>query len=1347
MIRYEKYFKTFGYRRIGDVRKIHSIKSFEELPMGSILHWMECLGNPISKETSPLPDPTIMETYVGGRKKLIYPELSHDMTDSVIQDVDTSNIRTIQSKTYKAVKKIRSGNCRLVKDPSGLYSNATIQSIILYDPLMSAAMTGRFHRVRMFNIVLAKMLTHVSKDPVSDHFIYLPIEYINLAPIDFVKSLKEYSRTAYTHEDSYYFLFMMHLYGYLQEEPTDSYFEKVSEQVLSKINIMLVNQDTDRMLHIRLDRLKLFSEKDPFIAKKLLNVANVVARELVPELQLGEISEELINVDESVSIGNTGEGNVTEFKEAPSKAEQVELVKETIVDRDNKSAERIANSDELSIVQKQAAAKNAAEYKKVRLGEHTLEEHILDVSQELPKAKNDVSDVVDVPDKSVTASTMYNFAQEYMDQSFDKDMAATLSSFGKQGMYVVDIKTEEISDDLNEATKYTVKFKDDRGVPHTIKYRMPRVDEDGNCLINGSIKRMSLQRINTPICKISPTRVSLSSSANKTIVERNSSFSNTLSKQIRKYLDKTSVEIAITLGSNSYTEITLPNDYTAMSKTYVKIVGGGMNLIFDYNNRLPKNAEAAKAIQATETKTKTVYIGKMGKDNCFMNIDNVIDMGGAKVRLLNIFDAALVDVTFTPYNEWVNILLLNKKFPVIFILAYRFGFENILNYLKADYSKIAKGSRLKSEITDIIIKTYDVTYVIKDPTTIQRLLISGMNYFNLKEVEHTALDETDAYFTMLQSKGMSIEYLRGIDFLFELFLDPITIDVLQQMQEPTNMRDLLIRSTVLLSTSDHKEVASSSNFRYRSYEQMNAILYKTLARALATYQNKSIGHTNKFSISEFEVFTNIVTDPLFNNVNIVNPIATVKEQLHYTHIGDGGRSGASMMIPDRRYPTDGPGIMSEATVDSGKVGIDGILSTNASIANTRGLPAVKNIKDVSNSELLSPTALIYPGATMDDAKRVNFISIQMSQFIPVEKTNMARVRTGYERVIAHRAGMPFAYVAKEKGKVTALDDSLKLITIEYTGGEKVTIEYGEVYSRHSSENFHITQQLVVNGLVEKNRFSKGDVIVYNESYFSNDPLSSQVDMGLGYFATVAFMESAKTLEDANYISSKLNEALRIKPVQTRAIQLSKSTVLHKVATIGMDVKSIDPIMIFDEIDIGDTYDDDEDTAAIIAALNKSIPKAKYSGKIVDIEVFYKCEISEMTESMAKFVRAATKTKNAKANFSKASSNASTYKASKPLTSDKIDGIMLDDEIVYIKYYIQQDLDMSSSDKIVFGAQLKSICSGVTKEAPTTESGREIDAIMSASSVFNRMTPSIMFQGSLETIMEKVEEDVVAAYFN
>ena len=56
---------------------------------------------------------------------------------------------------------------------------------------------------------------------------------------------------------------------------------------------------------------------------------------------------------------------------------------------------------------------------------------------------------------------------------------------------------------------------------------------------------------------------------------------------------------------------------------------------------------------------------------------------------------------------------------------------------------------------------------------------------------------------------------------------------------------------------------------------------------------------------------------------------------------------------------------------------------------------------------------------------------------------MYRVRTGYERVVAHRVTKTFAGIAQGKGKVTRIDENAKLVEVTYTDGKVDLFKFGD----------------------------------------------------------------------------------------------------------------------------------------------------------------------------------------------------------------------------------------------------------------------------------------------------------------
>ena len=103
------------------------------------------------------------------------------------------------------------------------------------------------------------------------------------------------------------------------------------------------------------------------------------------------------------------------------------------------------------------------------------------------------------------------------------------------------------------------------------------------------------------------------------------------------------------------------------------------------------------------------------------------------------------------------------------------------------------------------------------------------------------MDNKDIYYSLLEQVRVRMGFIKGVDSFFDLFIDPITRDVLRDMRAPTDMRDLLLYTVTLLTTSEHLPASSESNFRYRNVEQVTAIIYNEMARAFAGYKNKSVG--------------------------------------------------------------------------------------------------------------------------------------------------------------------------------------------------------------------------------------------------------------------------------------------------------------------------------------------------------------------------------------------------------------------------------------------------------------------------------------------------------------------------
>ena len=271
---------------------------------------------------------------------------------------------------------------------------------------------------------------------------------------------------------------------------------------------------------------------------------------------------------------------------------------------------------------------------------------------------------------------------------------------------------------------------------------------------------------------------------------------------------------------------------------------------------------------------------------------------------------------------------------------------------------------------DIHIKFADrVLHVNRYPLA-HSLIVAGLEYFDLSNYNMSELESKDAYYRLLMDKKLSINYIKGMDSFYELFVDNMTYQVLKMMHEPTTVKDLLIRATVLLTTTDHLPASSGYNHRIRGYEQFAGVVYNELSREFANYKSKT-GANNKFSVNPDAVYLKIIQNASMLNAEAGAPTEDLSFMCDMTYGGVGGRSDESFVISDRHYDKTDVGVISEATADNPKVGFNAALSYNPNIVNTLGMSEDIPPEKLKASQILSPHALLFPFSTCDDSKRLN----------------------------------------------------------------------------------------------------------------------------------------------------------------------------------------------------------------------------------------------------------------------------------------------------------------------------------------------------------------------------------------
>ena len=1085
------------------------------------------------------------------------------------------------------------------------------------------------------------------------------------------------------------------------------------------------------------------------------------------------VAEEIVDVEEGGEKANQPEFVAPMTVKEKQDAFDVDM--KELDDFDAILSANISVDDKpLTTAQKEHARKISTSYKKLTIGGKSFQQVLTEVPEfdlptppELAKQNEKVQKqqpkeaiINGTNDHIFAPSSTMDLDAQYIEKLMDKDLAAIFTSFNKQGMFLVDFKQEDVVDDLNSRTVYKVKYEDLGHKTHSFKLSLPKINKDGTFLDNGSVKTIHKQRVSNPICKVKNDRVTLNSNYNKLLVTRNTNSAHdflTWFDKAMKKADDNGFKFAPIHGSCRYPIKAFPYELTEIGSKYIRINFKGGFMFFDIMNREKVIPDHLKKDIAKLEKECGVWFGYRGDEHFFITVTGQVCSRNVNDSEAEPFFGAFIDfveyicgVEMNSMVEYAQVTIMSYIIPVAHMLCYRYGLMNMLKYCNVDYEIFDKNARVEKRTSDIIIQFSDKKLIIRRNPRVNALLFGGLSIYDLSNFSIEDMDDKDVYYDMLSQKGISPNMIKGIDGVFNLFIDPTTKDVLREMREPTDIRDLLIRAVAMLTTTEHKHPASASNFRFRGVEQVTGMVYNELARAFSGYKNRSVGSSNKFSISEYAVAQRIMHHQLVENVSVINPIHDIKMYSKFSNAGDGGRSNDTFMIQDRQFTTDQLGIVSEATVDNGTTGLNASLPFNPVFTNGRGMALTdEDIKKLEPENVLSITSLIMPGATQDDSKRANFINIQMSHYVPILESEVSRLKTGYEGVVAHKCTNPnFAYAAQGEGTVQSVDEKSKTMIIRYKDGKKVCLPFGSEATNNSANGFFVDQEVEVNGFKAGDKFKPGDILVYNRQFFKANPYDKQVEMKLGILAKVAILDNGGTVEDASIITRPLADKMVFNPIHVKEIVITKDTNVHFFADIATDVLNTEPLLVFDQSALPFETGDDKELTEKLSQLNRQSPKAGHSGTIMKIEALYKCPISQMSPSLQKLVRHVIKDKDARAERAEGCDNAYQFRKSAPLAATtKVGTVEMTEETVILRFYIKQTKTMNPGDKLFFDSALKSTVSTVYDDYIMTEDGQKVEACTSGRGILARLITSPFLQGLCNSVLEKLENDMLDIWKN
>lgn len=675
--------------------------------------------------------------------------------------------------------------------------------------------------------------------------------------------------------------------------------------------------------------------------------------------------------------------------DAPEEVTIVEAA--TLEDGVMNVCERLADKGMLSAAEYLRFSTLASAYRKIKApdGKGTLEQFIQIPPETLKISESpQLTDIKSVTDKTMLRSSLLAFDSRYIEKVLAKDVAGMVLNIQHAGIAVTGYEVERVDDILGSYDNHVVKITPVEGTSSTLQFKLPALSEDGTLRSNEVSYRLRKQVSDLPIRKIGPGRVALTSYYGKVFVTRSTKRVNDWGQWLRNQImakglddaDETitsmypapvfdrgfqspKVYSAIAMGFRAFVLKTARYDRTNGQKTF--------SVSFDHSKREALYGAATLALYEKAgalvcgvssqgeylvvDANDTFYAGRNGTLVDLGPIEHLLGVGQEKAPV-----------------DFAEMRVMGRTIPIGLVLGYEMGLDKLLRLLKVTPRRVPAGQRANLGSDEYALVFSDETLVFSRDDRAASLVLAGFNDYHrgIRAFSVQEFNRKGVYLNVLDAGGPSARYLRELDLLYQLFIDPITRDLLIEMREPTNFRGLILRSCEMLLNDQHPAELDPEFMRIKGYERMAGAVYAEIVRSIRSHAGRTGKARMPIDLNPYAVWKAITQDPSMAMVSDINPIENLKQQEAVTFAGTGGRGSRSMTKHTREFHRNNMGTISESTVDSSDVAINTFTSADPQFTSLRGISRRYKIGETGATALLSTSALLAPGSDRDDPKRV-----------------------------------------------------------------------------------------------------------------------------------------------------------------------------------------------------------------------------------------------------------------------------------------------------------------------------------------------------------------------------------------
>ncbi|MDD3172213.1 MAG: hypothetical protein PHF63_00865 [Herbinix sp.] len=973
------------------------------------------------------------------------------------------------------------------------------------------------------------------------------------------------------------------------------------------------------------------------------------------------------------------------------------------------------------------------------------------------------------------------FEKEYNKELLEHDIISSFTNMNNKNIpvFVKSITTEDTSDELTLKKTLRVVLEDGNRVRHNVTVDIPEFVEDKFLYIGGNKKIINKQLFLKPISKTGEGVVQICTNYNKIFLRRYGSKLTSKTEKLNKFLTTKkppSIKIKTANNINTNKKYKSTIEYDELSKYFSFIETNNYKLFFNLDELEEikdkyKFASIEDAMIIGYYKEKgqpstPIYVDYNSQNIVSLSTDNValdiVDFVVANFdpKLLGEFNSTNVGKKYM----YTRATIMKKNVPLVLLLSYCEGLSTVLRKAEIEY-KFSDTRPRDLSLDYNIVKFSDGYLVYKQIPLDNALLMNAFVDIPTEDYSFSDFDNKDIYFDIFELLFGVRNIANAFDTFYEFMIDPISKEVLNDLDQPTEFVDVLLYGNKLMSDNSFIKENNMNIYRIRSNEVVAGLLYKAITKAYMKYRDTA-GNNNpvKISIPRNQIIKDLLELQTVEDYPTLNPIVELSKTRTVSSKGLVGLNlDRSYTEEKRSYDKSMMGIIGMSTSPDANVGVNKELTLEPNIVSARGYVDIKDDKmdELKDTNLFSPAELLTPlGNTRDDTVRLSMSVKQSKHIIPVNKMSPVLVSNGAEQIVQYHLSKDFVNVADEDGEVVEIDNDTEIMVVKYKSGKVEAIDLYDNIVKNGGGGFFLVNKKDTK-LKKGDKFKKDDIIAYNNKFFTDE--STGVNrFNIGTLEKVAIIPSFATYEDSSYVTQKLADDMSSEIVSKKEVVLGPNSNVEFLVKKGDKVNVGDDLIIYDQsFDEGEMNkllrDVSDDIKEEFKSIGKNKHSSKYSGVIEDVKIYCSVDLEDLSPSLRKVVSSYySKVNKKKALLNKYDKTGKIVKAGLMITepSSKIEetnGKIKGNEVnggVLIEIYLKYNNTVGVGDKITFFSALKSVVGEV--KAPGYEGytdfrpDEEISSVIGPSAILQRMTTSIlttMFANKVIIELKRKVEDI------